>query len=227
MSIGLSLAALVACKSKDKDKAGSGTGNQAGTGSQAGTAQPAPPDAAPAAAAPDAAPRAAALDARADGVGPLVADTEASVPALLKLLPDYTIKQVNRPHGGDLEEEYYAIIQGDHDVLHIQHTGTTLTAVDVVGPGVSNSLGIDLGMSFTDVATKLGELDCVNGGDEIDWRADVVVCTTDKADTYTLDFVAAEGEGLSAADLLDDPDQMGRATLRAITWQAVTGPPGQ
>ncbi len=216
--LGLSLILVVGC---GKSKSAATVGRDGGPATSADAAATvAAADAAPAA---DAAAAAGGLVARADGVGPLAATTKVTAAALAAAFPDHQVKKVSRSHGGDLLEEYYAVSKGDAVVLRVQFTDDTLSAVDVLSPEIPNPLGIKVGATHAEVITAIGQLYCANAGDDTDWRSDIVVCTSARSATYSLDF---EAEGRSAAELLEDADQLAKATVVAVTWQASpSGPP--
>jgi hypothetical protein len=46
-----------------------------------------------------------------------------------------------------------------------------------------------------------------------------VACGTSKSGTYTLEFSLYKEEGLSAKELLGDPEALAKAKLIAITWE--------
>jgi len=164
------------------------------------------------------------LSGRADGVGPLDEKFQVSKASLEAAFPGFTIEQVSKSHGGDLREEYWAVKKGDRDVLHVQAEDDTIDAVDILSDEVPSPLGVKLGATYADVEKALGKLSCENAGDETDWRSDVVVCWSEKADTYTIDFVSQEGE--DAAQMLEDPAKLAGATVKAVTWRRPLPGPG-
>lgn len=219
-AIGLSLVLAAGCGKKKPEAAAGKDGGDAVTADA--TAPGA--DAAPAPDAAEAAPAAGGLSGRADGVGPLDEKFPVSKASLEAAFPGFTIEQVSKNHGGDLREEYWAIKKGDRDVLHVQAEDDTIDAVDILSDEVGNPLGVKVGATYADVEKALGKLSCENGGDEIDWRSDIVVCSSEKADTYTIDFVSQEGE--DAAQMLEDPAKLAGATVKAVTWRRPLPGPG-
>lgn len=159
------------------------------------------------------------LSGRADGVGPLDEEFAVTELELEHAFPGFTIEWVSRSHGGGaLREEYWAIRKDGVDLLHVQAYDEDLDAVDIVSDEVANPLGVTIGASFDDVSNALGALRCRNAGDECDWRSDVVVCSSARAPTYTIDFVSPDGA--DAAEMLSDPAKLARSTIRAVTWHS-------
>lgn len=144
--------------------------------------------------------------------------------ALEGAFPGYAIKRVVKSHGGDLKEAYWNVQKDGKDVLHVWAEDETIEAVDIMSDDVANPLGVKLGATHADVEKALGKLSCENAGDEIDWRSDIVVCSSEKAPTYTIDFVSQEGE--DAAEMLEDPAKLANATVRAVTWRVPLPGPG-
>jgi hypothetical protein len=209
--------AVGACKSKQ----------QAATSGKDGGAQVS--DAATtidaAADAPEAVDAAGGLSGRADGVGPLDEKFVVSNEALKAAFPGFAVARVSDSQGGELLQEFWAIKKDGQDVLHVQAEGEDIEAVDIVGGDVPNPLGVKIGATYAEVAKALGKLYCENAGDAVDWRADVVQCSSDKADNWTLDFVSPEADDAKA--MLADPAKLAKATVRAVTWRVPVPGPGQ
>lgn len=203
------------CKKKtDVPPAGSGDGGASAL--VAADAAAPEPDAAPPP--PDAA-DAGGMGARPDGVGPLTSKTsDLSEKALVAAFPGHDVKRVVKNHGGDLREMYWGISKGGV-LLYKVEGDTVINAVHIVGPDVPNPWGVKLGMTHAEVAKVLGELSCENGGDDTDWRSHVVVCSNEKIGNYTLDFVTPEGEGRSAAELLENEEMLAKSPLVALRWE--------
>jgi Protein of unknown function (DUF1131) len=212
----LLVVAFIGCK-----KSGPKAHDEA-TGSGSAQTMATPADATMSAA--DATPTApAGLVGRNDGVGPLDAKTSVDKSTLAAAFPDYEIKHVSTSHGGDLKEEYWGISKGGQLVLRVHAEDTILSSIDIVSPDVANPLGVKVGSTYADVAAALGPLDCQSAGDVIEWRADIVLCSSKKSDVYSFDFTLYKESGLSATELLADPAQLAKAKLVAITWE----PPGK
>jgi hypothetical protein len=226
----LALCALLAVGcGKSKPQAASGSKDGGDTVTADAPAAP-PTDAAAAldaAESADAAPAASGIEGRADGVGPLNDSLEVTKASLAKAFPGLTVKQVKKSQGGDLMERYWAIEGKDgKELLHVQEDDGDIDAVDIVSNDVSNPLGVKIGATYDEVVKAIGPLHCSNAGDETDWRADTVVCKSDKADSYTIDFVSPEAD--DAAAMLEDPAKLAKATVEAVTWRApLPGPGGQ
>jgi hypothetical protein len=180
---------------------------------------PAPAAPAPAPASQPAAPAAQRLAARADGVGPLDAKVKISEGSLAERFPGHDIKRVSESHGGDLREEYFGVSKRGALLLRVHADDDRLTAVDIVSNDIANPFGITLGSSHAAVMKAIGPLDCEDAGKAVDWREDIVMCTSHKVATYTLDFSLFKEEGLSAKELLENPAQLAKAKLVALTWQ--------
>lgn len=226
-AIGLSLVLAIGCGKKKQDGTGSAAGGSDGGAVTADASGP-PADAAPAPDAAEAGDAAAAaaggLRGRADGVGPLNEKFEVSKKSLEEAFAGFTVTKVSKNHGGDLREEYWAIQKDGKDVLHVQAEDEDIDAVDILSDEVPNPLGIKIGATYEDVTKAVGKLSCANAGDETDWRSDIVVCTSEKADTYTIDFESQEGE--DAAEMLEDPAKLAKATVKAVTWRVPVPGPG-
>jgi hypothetical protein len=223
------LFALGCGKSKQQQApAGAKDGGDAVSSDAAGAppADAAPsPDAAEAAADAAAAPPASGIEGREDGVGPLNDDFEVTRESLAKAFPGVTVKHVKKSQGGDLVEEYWAVWGKDgKEMLHIQAEDEDLEAVDIVSNDVSNPLGVKIGATYEEVVKAIGPLHCSNAGDETDWRADTVVCSSDKSNAYTIDFISPDAD--DAAAMLEDPAKLAKATVEAVTWRAPMPGPG-
>ena len=70
-------------------------------------------------------------------------------------------------------------------------------------------------------------LDCRNAGDDVDWRANLVVCSSSKSGTYSLDFSNYKEEGMSAKQLLRSPADLAKAKLVAVTWEPIAPETGK
>lgn len=225
LTIGVSLVLAIGCGKKKEDVAG---GSAAG-GKDGGEAVAVPDAAAPVAdaaePAPDAAPApASGLSGRADGVGPLDEKFAVSKKALEEAFPGFTVAKVTKRYEGDLREEYWNVQKDGKDVLHVQAEDEDIDAVDIMSDDVANPLGVKIGATYEEVEKALGTLSCENAGDDTDWRSHVVVCSSDKAGTYTIDFVSQDGE--EAAEMLGDPAKLAKATVKAVTWRVPLPGPG-
>jgi hypothetical protein len=222
-ALALCLLFVVGCKSKQQAPAGAKDGGETVTADAPGAPDAAPaPDAAEAA---DAAPPASGFEGRADGVGPLNDSFEVTRASLEKAFPGLTVKEVKKSQGGDLMERYWAIWSKDgKEMLHVQEDDGDIEAVDIVSDDVSNPLGVKIGSTYADVEKALGKLQCANAGDETDWRSDIVVCSSDKAKSYTIDFVSDDGD--EASVMLEDPAKLAKALVKAVTWRAPLPGPG-
>jgi hypothetical protein len=185
-------------------------------------APPTEPTPAPAAAAPAAA-RASGLVAREDGVGPLGANLVIKKMKLAMMFPGFAVKRVSIPHGGDLREDYWGISKAGKLLLRVHTAGSTLSAVDIVSNDVANPFGIAIGQRYAEVNKAIGPLDCENGGDATDWRANIVVCTF-KSPSYSLDFAYNDDRIYDAKEMLGAPAKLAKAKLVAITWEPPKGP---
>jgi hypothetical protein len=225
--LALTLVLAIGCGKKKEDAAG-GTTSGAKDGGDVVTAPDASAPVADAAeaATPDAAAAAPAsgLSGRADGVGPLDEKFAVTKKSLEEAFPGFTVAKVTKRYSGDLMEEYWNVQKDGKDVLHVQAEDEDIDAVDIMSDDVANPLGVKIGATYADVEKALGKLSCQNAGDEIDWRSDVVICTSDKADTYTIDFVSLDGE--EAVEMLGDPARLAKATVRAVTWRVPLPGPG-
>jgi hypothetical protein len=221
------LLAIGCGKKKEEPGAATGTASGTGDGGSAVTADADAPavDAAPA---PDvdaaAAAPASGLSGRADGVGPLDEKFAVTMKALEGAFPGFVVKRVVKSHGGDLKESYWNIQKDGKDLLHVWAEDGDIEAIDIMSDDVANPLGVKIGASYADVEKALGKLECANAGDEIDWRSDIVVCTSAKADTYTIDFVSTEGD--DASMMMRNPEALATAKVRAVTWRAPVPGPG-
>jgi hypothetical protein len=181
------------------EKEGGDTVTTAAAGARPAVAAPSP-DAAEAAAAPPA----SGIAGREDGVGPLNDDFAVTRESLEKAFPGVTVKHVKKSQGGDLVEEYWAVWSKDgKEMLHVQTMDEDMDAVDIVSNDVSNPLGVKIGATYEEVVKAIGPLHCSNAGDETDWRADTVVCSSDKSEAYTIDFISPDGD--DSAAMLEDP----------------------
>jgi hypothetical protein len=170
--------------------------------------------------------REGAWTARADGVGPIDAKTKPDVKALKKLLTGYEVKKESIPMGeGELREDYIGVSKGKTLVLKLVGDDD-LVNVDIMTNDVVNPWGLQIGMAHADAVKLVGNLECVDGGEAVDWRVEILECSNEKLVNYTLDFT---NEGNKAKHMLKDPAELAQTKLVAIRWDvpgAKTGPPG-
>ena len=70
-------------------------------------------------------------------------------------------------------------------------------------------------MTHAEAVKLIGNLECNDGGEAVDWRVEIVECSNAKPVNYTLDFT---NEGNKAKHMLKEPAELAQTKLVAIRW---------